>query len=291
MYPLVLAAVLCGQNPMPHPGHLVIVGGGAVPAEVFAKSLALAGGQEARVLVIPQASTLAGFQGHRAVEMFRAAGAREVAVLDPQDRLGASRSVKEADLIWMPGGDQDRLMHVLTTLDLAGAIRERFREGAVVGGTSAGAAVMSQIMLHGIPGHQVVDAREEAGLGLWPDVIVDQHFLRRHRYPRLLNAVLHHPDKPGIGIDEGTAVVVEGRHFEVLGVSKVEVVDARRASPAPPARQDDPAAANVATYLLDAGMKFDLDTGLDSRWKAQVRAASPELAVSSQVRATRKGTL
>src|SRR5437773_5180624 len=102
MLPLVVTAVLCGQTPSPHPGHLVIVGGGQVPAAVFEKALALAGGPGARVLVIPQASTLAGFQGQRAVEMLRGAGARQVTVLDPQDRLTALKAVREADLIWMP---------------------------------------------------------------------------------------------------------------------------------------------------------------------------------------------
>ncbi|HEV3260783.1 MAG TPA: hypothetical protein VG013_28270 [Gemmataceae bacterium] len=100
---------------------------------------------------------------------------------------------------------------------------------------------------------------ESAGLGLCTDVIVDQHYIRRSRFNRLLAAVLDHPDKLGAGIDESTAVVVQGREFEVVGRSNVMVIDARKASEAAtkdggPAEADD-----VALYVLRAGMKFDLD--------------------------------
>jgi cyanophycinase len=153
-------------------------------------------------------------------------------------------------------------MSALTEGKLVDAIRERFRQGATVGGTSAGAAVMSQIMLTGLPKVQgVARTVETIGLGLWPDVIVDQHFIRRNRSPRLLDAVLHHPEKLGIGIDESAAVVVQGRCFEVIGHSKVVVLDARRAVKAA-AQTAGSAAAKVATHVLEAGMKFDLDKGL-----------------------------
>jgi cyanophycinase len=273
MLPLVVAGVLCGYTPEPHPGHLVIVGGGQVPVEVFQKALTLSGGKEAHVLVIPQASLLPTYQAQHALALFRAAGARRVAVLDPHDRHTALGAVRDADLIWISGGDQTRLMRALTDLDLTGAIRERFRQGATVCGTSAGAAVMSQVMLMGVRSpNRVPTAREVSGLGLWPDVIVDQHFLRRHRTPRLLGAVLHHPDKPGVGIDEATAVVVEGHHFEVIGNSEVMVLDARHAPPGG-ARPNGPAAAPVSTYLLAAGMEFDLDTDVVSREPGSPAAA------------------
>jgi cyanophycinase len=184
-----------------------------------------------------------------------------VKVLDLRDRDAALKAVKEASLIWMPGGSQNRLMIALTEGKLVDAIRERYRQGATVGGTSAGAAVMSQVMLTGLRVQGVGRTVETVGLGLWPDVIVDQHFLRRNRSPRLLDAVLNHPEKPGIGIDESTAVVVEGRCFEVIGNSKVVVMDARQAVKAA-VQTAGSAAAKVATYVLEAGMKFDLDKGL-----------------------------
>jgi cyanophycinase len=265
MFPALLVAAVLGATPTQPVGHLVIAGGGPTVPEVLQKALTLAGGKEAaRVLIIPQASYRPD-AGQASLRMWQRAGARQVTILDLRDRTAALKAVKDASLIWMPGGSQNRLMSALTEEKLVDAIRERFREGATVGGTSAGAAVMSQVMLTGLPRVQgVARTAEMVGLGLWPDVIVDQHFLRRNRSPRLLNAVLHHPEKPGIGIDEATAVVVEGRCFEVIGKSKVVVLDGRRAVKVA-AQAAGSAAAKVATYVLEAGMKFDLDKGLLSR--------------------------
>jgi cyanophycinase len=261
MLPSILALVFAVQNLNQPPGQLIIAGGGPLPAEVAGRALLLAGGKGAHVLIIPQASGRAN-AGARALVIWRKAGAQRVTILDRQDREAAVAAVKAADVIWMPGGSQIRLMRALKERGLIDAIRGRFHQGAIVGGTSAGAAVMSQIMLMGAPrGGGVVRAVELAGLGLWPDVIVDQHYLRRKRYPRLLTAVLHHPDLPGIGIDESTAVVVQGRRFEVIGSSKVMVLDARRVARTL-LSQAALAAEKVAVYTLKAGMKFDLDKGI-----------------------------
>src|SRR5439155_23992340 len=128
----------------------------------------------------------------------------------------------------------------------------------------AGAAVMSQIMLTGdsVVGSLTDGIKTGEGLGLWSGVIIDQHYLRRARFNRLLNAVLDHPECVGVGIDECTAVIVEGRSFEVLGNSNVIVIDARKAT-RPQGKKGDPeAAANVSLQVLRAGMRFDLDRGL-----------------------------
>jgi cyanophycinase len=259
MLPLIVTALLSGQVLNQPLGHLIIAGGGPLPPEVAGRALILAGGKGAHVLIIPQASGRPN-AGALSLAMWQKAGARQVSILDLKDRDAALSAVKGADLIWMPGGNQARLMRALQERGLADAIRERFRHGATVGGTSAGAAVMSQIMLMGIrPVGGVAAAVEVSGLGLWPDVIVDQHYLRRHRYPRLLNAVLHHPDKPGIGIDESTAVVVQGRRFEVIGTSRVMVLDARHAGQAPQGHLTN---GKVAVFTLKSGMRFDLDKGI-----------------------------
>ena len=236
-------------------GHLVIVGGGPLTHEIAERTLALVGGKDARILIIPQASVWDG-AGKKWQGIWQRAGARRVTVLDLDDPKAALEAIKQADLIWMSGGSQNRLMQQLSRGGLVEAIRDRFLHGATVGGTSAGAAVMSRIMLtrKGTP----VPVLDE-GLGLWPDVIVDQHYLRRHRFARLLDAVLNHPEKVGVGIDERTAVVVEGRHFEVIGSSKVMVLDARKALQLHPKHGATATRAEVDTYPLKAGEKFDLD--------------------------------
>src|SRR5439155_4806352 len=153
----------------------------------------------------------------------------------------AVKAVESADLIWMPGGDQNRLMEALMPTDVPAAIRARYRKGATVGGTSAGAAVTSTLCLTGEADldrirHGTTAVRE--GLGLWPHVIVDQHFVRRERFNRLLSAVLDRPELVGVGVDESTAAVVIGTTFEVIGSGQVLVIDARKAKSAPGKKGD-----------------------------------------------------
>jgi cyanophycinase len=260
MVSLVLAALLFSHTPTLPRGHLVIVGGGRTPVEVYQKALTLAGGDKAHVLVIPYAS-LRNRSGLKSCQLWQRAGAKQITVLDLKDRAAACKAIAEADLIWLGGGNQGRLMTCLSQHGLVDAIRQRFVRGATVGGTSAGAAVMSKIMLMAARGPNGLWApTETAGLGLWPDVIVDQHFLRRHRLDRLKAAVLRHPNTPGVGIDEGTAVVVDGRRFEVLGRSTVMILAAK-----PPAQPGTAAAPEVVTQTLKPGTKFDLDKGVLSQ--------------------------
>jgi cyanophycinase len=225
----------------------VILGGGRTSGAVVARALELGGGPSARVLVIPFASAYSSGQG--SARMWREAGARQVAVLDSDaDREAAQADVRKADIVWFPGGDQSRLMAALDRLGLVEAVRRRYREGAVVGGTSAGAAVMSAVMLTGSRDPKSVEAE---GLGLWPEVIVDQHYLKRKRRPRLQEAVLRHPGLPGVGIDEGGGVIVRGRRFEVVGAAECEVLVRD-----PKGRDDESA---VSAVRLRPGAEFDLE--------------------------------
>ena len=109
------------------------------------------------------------------------------------------------------------------------AFRERYRGGVPFGGTSAGTAIMSPRMITGNGDFTVIDAGQvetRPGLGLLPGVIVDQHFVKRQRENRLFGLVLAHPEELGVGIDEGTALLVEdGRHGLVVGDSVVMLVD------------------------------------------------------------------
>jgi cyanophycinase len=263
MYPLLLtAACLIGQgSPATPEGHLVIVGGGPTPLEILERALALAGGKQARVLVVPFASNRRD-AGQRGERLWRLAGAEHVAALDPTDRKAALRAVQQANLIWLSGGSQSRLMRMLTQEELVKAIRERFQHGATIGGTSAGAAVMSVMMLTGEDKSDVLSigpTHLRAGLGLWPDVIIDQHYLIRGRSNRLLSAVLNHPECVGIGIDERTAVVVTGHGFEVIGKSNVMVLDARKATAVNVHVGEAVTATNVTLYVLRTGDRFSLE--------------------------------
>jgi cyanophycinase len=264
MYHLILIAALLGQEPSHPPGHLVIAGGGPTLPEIAEKALALAGGKKAHVLIVPQASSVVN-AGELSSRLWRACGAEQVNVLNAEDKAEAISEISNADLIWFPGGSQNKLMDALKHQGLVDAIRHRYEQGATVGGTSAGAAVMSLEMLTGDSRTDCLTAdgvKLGEGLGLWPDVIIDQHYVVRARWGRLLSAVLTHPANVGIGIDECTAIVVTGRTFEVLGKSNVVIIDARKTSRMESKGSDPEAAAGVALHVLRAGMKFDLDKGL-----------------------------
>jgi cyanophycinase len=241
-------------------GHLVVVGGGGVPDAVLRRALDLAGGPAAPVVVFPQASEL-DETGDVAAEMWTKAGATNVRWLPLTDPAAARQAVESAALIWFPGGDQRRLMKAFEGTGVPEVIARRYRDGAVVGGTSAGAAVMSLVMLTGdtdLKSITVGATTTAPGLGLWPEVIVDQHHLKRQRQSRLISLVLERPDLVGVGIDERTAAVVSGRRFEVIGESSVLVIDARRAAIEPRAPGSLSAARDITVHVLTAGMGMDL---------------------------------
>jgi len=245
----------------PGPSPLVIAGGGPTVPEVTARALALAGGTAtARVLIVPQASE-AKDAGAASIAFWREAGARHVTSLDTSDHAAALVAIRAASLIWMSGGDQTRLLRALEGAGLVEAIRERHRAGAVVGGTSAGAAALPAVMLTGDADLESLTAGRTVtatGLGLVPEAIVDQHLLARRRLPRLLAAVLDHPHLVGVGVDEATAAIVIGRRLEVVGRGQVVVVDARGATVTAAQRGAPLVAKDVRIHLLTSGMELDL---------------------------------
>jgi cyanophycinase len=247
------------QAPPAPKGHLVVVGGGGVPDVVLQRALQLAGGPAAPVVVLPQASELAD-TGEVASEMWRKAGATNVRWLNLRDLAADRKAVDEAALIWFPGGDQNNLTKALEGTPLPEAIRARHAAGAVVGGTSAGAAVMSHLMITGDADLQsiTVGATKTApGFALWPDAIVDQHFLKRQRHSRLVSLVLEHPALVGVGIDERTAAILSDGRLEVVGESTVVIYDARKAVIEPRAAGQRSAARHVTMHVLTAGMEWD----------------------------------
>jgi len=144
-------------------------------------------------------------------------------------------SLEHARLIFITGGDQDRFMKSVLNTPVFAAIHKAYRNGATIGGTSAGAAVMSQYM---ITGNELTDTTYHAtfrkvvynnieikeGLGLLIPAIIDQHFIARSRYNRLLSALARYPSYCCIGIDEATAIIVQGNKVTVAGESQVIVM-------------------------------------------------------------------
>jgi cyanophycinase len=141
-------------------------------------------------------------------------------------------SLSGARLVYILGGDQSRFMKAVLNTQISRAIHQAYKQGATIAGTSAGAAVMSKFMITGKQLRDTVyketfdklwanNIEFAEGLGLLPEVIIDQHFIKRSRYSRLLSALAEKPDHVCIGIDEGTAIIVQGEKATVAGESQV----------------------------------------------------------------------
>jgi len=154
---------------------------------------------------------------------------------DANDRADWIDSVRHARLIYMTGGDQSQFMDVVRGSKLYDAMHEAYRNGATVADTSAGAAVMSERMITGALLEEDGDgtfreiksnyAVTTEGMGFLTHAIIDQHFIYRSRYNRLLSVLSDYPKATMIGIDEGTAIIVKGRSARVVGDSQVVVVN------------------------------------------------------------------
>jgi cyanophycinase len=212
------------QKPAPR-GALVICGGGGMPDSVTDEFVRLAGGPKARIVVIPTASgyadgpaaDLAGF-----LEPWTRRGVASAVLLHTRSRARAdepafTRPLEEATGVWFSGGDQSRVTEAYlgTAVERAlGAVLER---DGVLGGTSAGAAIMSRVMITGGQDRATVGT----GFGFLPGAVVDQHALRRSRINRLLGVLADHPDLVGVAVDESTALVVRQGRWQVMGRSYV----------------------------------------------------------------------
>jgi len=174
--------------------------------------------------------------------------------------------INDAAGIFFTGGDQLRISSQIGDTPIERLVREIHDRGGLIAGTSAGAAVMSEIMLvRGASGetHRIGDLNMAPGLGLVPDAIIDQHFAERGRIGRLLGAVAQNPRVVGIGIDEDTAIVVTGSTFKVIGAGAVYIVDGEHVthsniSEAKPERTLS--MHGVVLHVLSSGDEFDMDS-------------------------------
>lgn len=216
-------------DPKGVPGPLVIVGGGELPAGAVEFILKEAGGEKAKLVVIPTASESADDAAEREklVAEWKSRGFAEVVVLHTRSKEEANSGefcepLKSATAVWFGGGDQSKIADSYLGTKVEAEIIALQRRGGVVGGTSAGAAIQSRCMIAG--GKEVAEVKE--GFDLLPGAVVDQHFLVRNRQARLKGVIDARPNLVGIGIDEGTALLVKGRAMRVVGRSSVTIYHA-----------------------------------------------------------------
>lgn len=216
---------------------LFSVGGGNVSNQMMNEFLSQSPQERPKVLIISHAyndrpKTMQSMIV-RFTDQFKSLGVadQDIESLDISTSQRALGQINRADVIWISGGFQNTLRNTLNNVDeeLIPAIRARYNEGKViVGGTSAGAAIVSEVMIGGGGGHSASNPGNVAistGFGLWPEVVVDQHFSERNREWRLANAVSRYPDLIGIGIDEGTGVLYKDKMtIEVIGAGTVTIL-------------------------------------------------------------------
>ena len=216
-------------------GTLVIQGGGDRHPDIVKAIIDNAGGASSKILVVPFASAYAAEVGPEQAQEFKNAGCPSASyILCDKDKLDNPENMEKlrgVTGIFFSGGDQNRLVEYLSGTQFLEAIRRLYAGGAVVAGTSAGAAVMSDIMLTGsaTPGNsdefnyfKKGAVATSKGFGFLKSIVIDQHFVARKREIRLLNVLLDNPGYRGIGIDEATAIVVKPDNtLSVVGASKV----------------------------------------------------------------------
>jgi cyanophycinase len=253
-------------------GTAIVIGGAEDKVRdriILDRFVALAGGAHATIAVVSTASSFGDLAGERYRELFVDLGAREVRAIGAQSRAEASdpaihERLEDAGGIFLTGGNQLRLSSTIGGTRLAREILERFHAGAVVAGTSAGASAMSSHMIaFGSSGSTPKQrmAQIAAGIGILPDVIVDQHFQQRNRIGRLLALVAQNPSLLGVGVDEDTAGVVEPDGvMEVIGRGAITIVDGSACeTDAWEVRGHRPLMiSNVVLHSLPAGHRFDL---------------------------------
>jgi cyanophycinase len=276
----IAAALALTTSSLAAQGPLYLVGGGPQTPAMVEEFVALAGGPgRARIAVLAMASASGERSGEAKAQDLRALGAEAFNLWITREQADADSIVARlagVTGIWFGGGSQSRLAEVLRGTAVERALHARHDAGAVVGGTSAGAAILSEVMITGDerrPGGSRPDSTNAfitidrdnvvtaPGLAFVRNAVIDQHFVRRRRHNRLLSLVLEQPPHLGAGIDESTALVIEpDGQWRVSGESTVIVYDAREA------QRDAGGArplsgANLRLHVLPAGARFDPATG------------------------------
>jgi cyanophycinase len=221
-------------------GHLFIIGGGDKTDALMKDLIKTAGiGTDDYVVILPMSSEEPDSSIIFAKEDFASVGIKNVVGFNFKENSPIEDqkldSIKKAKLIFITGGDQTRFMKVVKKGPIYKAIHEAYKNGSTIAGTSAGAAVMSKKMITGnslkypeytgkYPTIEPNNIEVTEGLGMVENLIVDQHFIKRHRLNRLLAVCLENPNEICVGIDESTAIVVTGNSFRVTGENQVIVI-------------------------------------------------------------------
>ena len=255
-------------------GKLVIVGGSQT-SEIVKKYVELAGGKDARIIVIPNAGSEPVRWSKVQVEEFEEFGAKADYILFTRETADDEANLKKMDwanAVFFLGGDQSDLARDMLGTKLLIKVFDIYNNGGVVGGSSAGAAIMSEVM---ITGNELVNkdstvsfvtiekgnVEVKTGFGFLKNAIVDQHFLKRKRHNRTIASLIEHPNLFGIAIDESTGIIVyPDETFEVLGSNQVLVYDPTNGKDIREDKNGNLGISDMKLHVLISGDKFDMKT-------------------------------
>jgi cyanophycinase len=271
---LLLTSIFAIQIHSKTKGKLVIIGG-VQTKEIVKKFVELAGGNDAKIIVIPNAGSEPVKWSKVQVEEFEELGAKADYLLFTRETADNEANLKKmgwANAVFFLGGDQSDLTRDMLDTKLLSKVFDIYNNGGVVGGSSAGAAVMSEVM---ITGNELINkdstisfvtiekgnVETKQGFGFLTNVIVDQHFLKRKRHNRTIAALIEHPNLFGIAIDESTGIVVyPDETFEVIGNNQVLVYDPTSGKNIREDKNGNLGISNMKLQVLICGDKFDMKT-------------------------------
>jgi cyanophycinase len=221
----------------PPKGTLVIVGGSMRDPAIFNRFLELAGGPDAPIVIIPTAGSGEYDQYWSGLTRYRRAGAKNLTVLHTRDRAVADseefvRPIQKARGVFFSGGRQWRLAGSYLNTRTHKELFALLDRGGVIGGSSAGATIQGSFLVRGdTKGNALMIGDHVEGFAFLKNVGIDQHLLKRNRQFDMIEVIEKHPKLLGIGIDEDTAIVVQGDRFEVIGQGYVAIYDSQKHIP------------------------------------------------------------
>ncbi|NWF89830.1 MAG: cyanophycinase [Ignavibacteriaceae bacterium] len=269
---LLLIFFVSSTNFAKEKGKLVIIGGVQVTS-IMKKFVDLAGGSQAKIIIIPNAGSDPVENSEIQKQEFTELGAISDYLIFTRETADDEANLKKmewANAVFFLGGDQSDLARDMLGTKLLEKVFNIYYNGGVVGGTSAGAAIMSEVMITGNELKNKDSSRifitidkgnveTKKGFGFLKTVIIDQHFLKRKRHNRTIATLIEHPDHIGVAIDESTAILVNPDDtFEVLGDSQVLVYDPTCSQNIREDKSGNLGITNMKLHVLIAGDKFDL---------------------------------
>lgn len=250
-------------------GALVVVGGGSMPKDVVDRFVELAGGKEARIVVLPTAVSREAAAREGIPGFLKRSEVADVTVLRQRESSEVSEpefqsAMKAATGVWFGGGRQWNFVDAYENTEAIELFRDVLRRGGVIGGSSAGATIQGELLVRGHPlGNTVMLAEGyEQGFAFLPGTAIDQHFSQRGRQPDLISVIRRHPKMIGVGLDEGTAIIVRGTQIDVLGLHSAHFLTAARLNSESTDALDlsKPKDAARVYVSVESGSSLDLQT-------------------------------